>query len=72
LNQYFTHLPSIRTVWNASLERIGSVREYVQTNLLSPYARSRLKIPSHLLWLGISLLYLCWCRWPSYYSCRKM
>jgi hypothetical protein len=37
LNQYFTHLPSIRTVRNASLERIGSVREYVQTNLLNPF-----------------------------------
>ena len=35
MNQYFTHLPSIRTVRNASLERIGSVREYVQTNLLN-------------------------------------
>jgi hypothetical protein len=35
LNQYFTHLPSIRTVRNVSLERIGSVREYVQTNLLN-------------------------------------
>jgi hypothetical protein len=35
LNQYFTHLPSIRTVRNASFERIGSVREYVQTNLLN-------------------------------------
>jgi hypothetical protein len=22
--------------------------------------------------LGISLLYLCWCRRPSYYSCQKM
>jgi hypothetical protein len=35
LNQYFTHLPSIRTVQNASLERIGSVWEYVQINLLN-------------------------------------
>jgi hypothetical protein len=35
LNQYFTHLPSIRTVQNASLKRIGSVQEYVQTNLLN-------------------------------------
>jgi hypothetical protein len=35
LNQYFTHLLSIRTVQNASLERIGSVQEYVQTNLLN-------------------------------------
>jgi hypothetical protein len=25
-NQYFTHLPSIRTIRNASLERIGSVQ----------------------------------------------
>jgi hypothetical protein len=37
-----------------------------------PYDGSRLKIPSHSLWLGISLLYLHWCRRPSYYSCRKM
>jgi hypothetical protein len=35
LKQYFTHLPSIRRVRNASLERIGSVWEYVQTNLLN-------------------------------------
>jgi hypothetical protein len=35
LNQYFTHLPSIRTVRNVSLERIGSVWEYVQMNLLN-------------------------------------
>jgi hypothetical protein len=30
------------------------------------------KTSSHLLWLGISLLYLRWCRWPSYSSCQKM
>jgi hypothetical protein len=35
LNQYFTHLPSTRTVRNVSLKRIGSVREYVQMNLLN-------------------------------------
>jgi hypothetical protein len=35
LNQYFTHLPSVRTVRNASLERIGSVQEYFQMNLLN-------------------------------------
>ena len=35
MNQYFAHLPSIRTVRNASLERIESVREYIQTNLLN-------------------------------------
>jgi hypothetical protein len=35
LNQNFTHLLSIRTVQNASLERIGSVQEYVQMNLLN-------------------------------------
>jgi hypothetical protein len=28
--------------------------------------------PSCVLWLGISLLYLRWCRRPSLYSCRKM
>jgi hypothetical protein len=37
-----------------------------------PYAGSRLKIPSHLLWLGMSILHLHWCRQPSYYSCQKM
>jgi hypothetical protein len=76
MNQYFAHLPSIRTVQNASLERIGSVWEYFQTNLLNLFgARTPgpgWKIPSHSLWLGISLLYLCWCRWPNYYSCQKM
>jgi hypothetical protein len=35
LNQYFTHLPSTRTARNASLKRIGSVHEYIQTNLLN-------------------------------------
>jgi hypothetical protein len=35
LNQYFTHLPSIMTVQNASLKMIGSVQEYFQTNLLN-------------------------------------
>jgi hypothetical protein len=35
MNQYFARIPSIRTVRNASLERIESVRGYIQTNLLS-------------------------------------
>jgi hypothetical protein len=35
MNQYFAHIPSIQTVRNASLERIESVRGYIQTNLLS-------------------------------------
>jgi hypothetical protein len=35
MNQYFAHIPSIQTVRNASLERIKSVRGYIQTNLLS-------------------------------------
>jgi hypothetical protein len=35
MNQYFAHIPSIRTVRNASLERIESIRGYIQTNLLS-------------------------------------
>jgi hypothetical protein len=77
LNQYFTHLLSIWTVWNASLETDWiSSRVCPDESIESiwcPYAGSRLKkIPSHSLWLGISLLYLCWCRRPSYYSCQKM
>jgi hypothetical protein len=35
MHQYYPHLPSIRTVTNASLERIGSARQYVQTTLLN-------------------------------------
>jgi hypothetical protein len=35
-----------------------------------PYARTRLKITSCLLWF--SLLYLCWCRQPSYHSWWKI
>jgi hypothetical protein len=35
MNQYFAHIPSIRTVRNSSLERIESVWGYIQTNLLS-------------------------------------
>jgi hypothetical protein len=35
MNQYYAHLPSFRTVRNASLERIESVRTYVQTSLLN-------------------------------------
>jgi hypothetical protein len=35
MNQYYTHLPSIWTVQNATLDRIGSAWEYFQTNLLN-------------------------------------
>jgi hypothetical protein len=36
LNQYYPHLPSARTVRNASLgERIGSARKNIQTNLMN-------------------------------------
>jgi hypothetical protein len=36
MNQYYLHLPSARTVANASLgERIGSARQYIQTNLVN-------------------------------------
>jgi hypothetical protein len=66
MNQYFAHLLSIRTVQNAPLERIGSLWEYFQMNLLNLFGACTLgpgwKIPSCLLWLCISLLYLRWCR----------
>jgi hypothetical protein len=36
MNQYYPHLPSARTVRNASLgERIGSAQKYIQTNLMN-------------------------------------
>jgi hypothetical protein len=35
MNQYFAHILSIQTVQSASLERIKSIRGYIQTNLLS-------------------------------------
>jgi hypothetical protein len=45
MNQYFAHIPSIRTVQNASLERIESVWGYIQTNLLSQLgSRTRTRI----------------------------
>jgi hypothetical protein len=76
MNQYYPHLPSARTVTNGTLERIASARQYFQMSLLNlwnPQLGACWKIsPSHLLWLGISLLYLCWCRRPSLYSWRKM
>jgi hypothetical protein len=76
MNQYFAHIPSIWTVRNASLERIKSVRGYIQTNLLSLWG-SRTpgpgwKLSSRSLWYCISLFYLRWCRRWNYYSCRKM
>jgi hypothetical protein len=42
-------------------------------NLWNPQRGDGWKIsPSRSLSLGICLLYLCWCRWPSLYSCQKM
>jgi hypothetical protein len=38
----------------------------------SPQGASWKISPSHSLWLGISLLYLCQCRCPSYHSWQKM
>jgi hypothetical protein len=36
MNQYYPHLPSARTVRNASLgERIGSAQKYIQMNLMN-------------------------------------
>jgi hypothetical protein len=76
MNQYFAYILSIWTVRNASLERIESIRGYIQTNLLSLWG-SRTpgpgwKLSSCLLWYCISLFYLRWHRWRNYYSCRKM
>jgi hypothetical protein len=31
LNQYCTHLPSMRTVMNGTLERVASAQWYIQT-----------------------------------------
>jgi hypothetical protein len=76
LNQYYPHLPSTRTVMNGTLEWIASAWQYIQMSLLNlwnPQRGDGWKIsPSRLLWLGICLLYLCWCRQPSLYSCQKM
>jgi hypothetical protein len=76
LNQYYPHLPSMRTVTNGTLEQIASARQYIQrslSNLWNPQRGDGWKIsPSRSLWLGIYLLYLHWCRGPSLYSCRKM
>jgi hypothetical protein len=76
MNQYYPHLPSARTVTNGTLKRIASAQQYFQTSLLNlwnPQLGAGWKIsPSHLLWLGVSLLYLCWCRRPSLYSWQKM
>jgi hypothetical protein len=77
MNQYYPHLPSARTVTNGTLEWIASAWQYFQTSLLNlwnpPQLGASWKISSsHLLWLGISLLYLRWCRWPSLYSWQKM
>jgi hypothetical protein len=35
MNQYYPHLPSKRTVMNASLEQIGSASQYVQVTILN-------------------------------------
>jgi hypothetical protein len=76
MNQYYPHLPSTRTVTNGTLEWIASSWQYFQTSLLNlwnPPLGAGWKIsPSHLLWLGISLLYLRWFRRPSLYSWQKM
>ncbi len=76
MNQYYSHLPSTRTVMNGTLKQIASAQQYFQTSLLNlwnPQLGVGWKIsPSHSLWLGISLLYLCWCRQPSLYSWWKM
>jgi hypothetical protein len=76
MNQYFAHIPSIHTVRNASLERIESVRGYIQTNLLSLWGSCMLgpgwKLSSRSLWYCISLFYLRWRRRRNYYSCWKM
>jgi hypothetical protein len=76
LNQYYPHLLSTRTVTNGTLERIASAWQYILMSLLNlwnPQWGDGWKIsPSCLLWLGICLLYLRWCRWPSLYSCQKM
>jgi site-specific DNA-cytosine methylase len=76
MNQYYPHLLSARTVTNRTLERIASAPHYFQMSLLNlwnPQQGAGWKVsPSHLLWLGIILLYLRWCRWPSYHSWLKM
>ncbi len=56
INQYYVHLPSFRTVRNASLERIESVRTYVQTSLLN-FMGSRMPGPG---WKTIKSLALIW------------
>jgi hypothetical protein len=35
LNQYYQHLPSVRTSVSGTRERIVSVRQYIQTSLLN-------------------------------------
>jgi hypothetical protein len=56
MNQYYAHLPSFWTVQNASLERIESVRTYVQTSLLN-FMGSRTLAPG---WKTIKSLALIW------------
>jgi hypothetical protein len=77
MNQYYPHLPSARTVRNASLGKwIGSAQKYILTNLMNLWSSRMMgpgwKISSCALWCCISLLCICWCRWPSYYSWQKM
>jgi predicted ferric reductase len=76
MNQYYPHLPSMRTITNGSLEQIGSTWQYIQTTLLNLWS-SRMpgpswKISSRLLWCCISLLCLHRYRQPSYHSWWKM
>jgi hypothetical protein len=73
MNLYYSHLPSVRTVTNASLvEWIGSAWQYIQMNLLTLWHSCTMgpgwKITSHSLWCSISLLYLCCHRRSSYYT----
>jgi hypothetical protein len=77
MNQYYPHLPSARTVANASLgEWIGCAWQYIQMNLVNLWSSHVTgpgwNILSRSLWCCISLLCICWCRWPSYHSCQKM
>jgi hypothetical protein len=77
LNQYFTasspvHKNSLKCVSRKDWISSRVLPDESIESIWCPYTRSRLKITSRSLWLGISLLSLCWCRWPSYHSCRKM
>jgi hypothetical protein len=58
LNQYNPHLPSLRTVQNATLEWIGSVWQYFQTNLLNLWSSQTpgpVEKKIQLLWFSFTL-----------------